>query len=333
MEIDEKLEDWNELSDSLEHTGIIVGNGASMAVWESFCYPSLFGIARQATQTSRLLDEDVALFEAFSTTNFELVLSTLVTARMVNASLGHDVETINERYRSIQSALAEAVKSVHVPWIAMPIETLNAIRAALIGYDIVYSTNFDLLIYWAINHVDPAPFKDLFWAEDFDPANTEVRGEATVVFYLHGGLHLYRTSTRGTKKRRATAGQNLLDLFGTPMTADSSPLCICEGTATDKLDTIYGSNYLRFAYSALRHHAGALCVFGHSLGESDSHIVDAIRTARIREVSVSVRPAPRADVIRTKASFYRCLPEVKLRFYDSTTHPLGDIGLRVPNES
>ena len=57
----------------------------------------------------------------------------------------------------------------------------------------MFSTNYDLLVYWAIMcEEDPNDFRDFFWDPSliFDSADVEVWGRPTVVHFLHGGVHL-----------------------------------------------------------------------------------------------------------------------------------------------
>lgn len=329
MPIDEHLDPWDEVRAGREFSGILVGNGASRAVWNRFEYGSLYEVARDHNIIHRLTPPDVALFDALNTRNFEYVLAALATARRVNEALAIPAPVIHDRYASIQQALVEAVRTTHVPWANVPADVLEAIRSALLDYRFVYSTNYDLLIYWAVMYEGGDGFKDFFWAPNFDPGNTELWGKATGVFYLHGALHLYRTLRGRTLKRAAGIGLNLLDLFGTEPEPGATPLFISEGAAEDKAESIHRSDYLTFAYTQLAHHDGPLCIFGHSLGDVDQHIVDAIRRAGIRDIACSLRHGPREAVIASKANIIAKLPEANLLFYDAATHPLGSPDLRI----
>ncbi len=331
MSLNAELEEWRSLRREVDFSGLLVGNGASCAVWEGFSYPSLFNIARNDNATHRLETQDVALFEALATTNFEQVLSALVISRRVSQVFGLPHTQHDQCYESVQSALIEAVQTKHVAKRDVSDDAFASIRDELARYRCVYSTNYDLLTYWAIMHGETGSFKDLFWGERFDLANTDVWGRYTIVLYLHGGLHLYRAEDGETLKRRSQAGANLLELFGTPIEGaeDATPLFVSEGTSADKLKSIYRSDYLAFAYTSLAHHDGPLCIFGNGLGEEDRHIVAAIEKAETTEIAISIRPRDRAQIIADKAHFYEQLPKANLRFFDSTSHPLGAAALQV----
>lgn len=226
----------------------------------------------------------------------------------------------------------EAVKSVHIPWANIPEDNLRAIKQALLPYEFVYSTNYDLILYWSIMIDEPLGFTDYFFAPRFDLGNTEIWAKATKVLFLHGGLHLYRELSGQTIKRKAQPWQNLLDLFGTPIEPPAVPLFISEGTSRDKLNSIYRSDYLSFAYSQFARHRGPLVIFGQSLNaEFDGHLIDAIRKSDANILAISLLPG--AGVPTRKARFYGAFPNMDVYFFDATTHPLGAADLRVPEDT
>ena len=78
----------------------------------------------------------------------------------------------------------------------------------------------------------------------------------------------------------------------------------------------------------------ALCIFGHSLGEQDQHLIDALRQAPLKTLCVSIYPRSEA-FIRFQKNHYTALfadKKLELRFFDSKTHPLGDTRHSVPVE-
>src|SRR5690606_7166856 len=147
----------------------------------------------------------------------EAVLGALAVARKVDSALNQAVDLIDERYESIRQALVSAVRTIHIPWLLLDDAKKERIRKAMSKYDVVFSTNYDLIVYWSVMHEPHGwGFKDYFWDEGFDASNVEIWGKCTKVLYLHGGLHLYHLPYGATFKRSATIQANLLDLFGTP---------------------------------------------------------------------------------------------------------------------
>jgi hypothetical protein len=328
-QITDELSDWSDIAGTMSWESLLIGNGASRAIWERFSYPSLYEVAQIPTLSSHLSPEDIDLFARLGNTrSFEAVLSALLTSKSVAEALDlQPRDRIDRRYESIQSALVAAVHHVHVPWNVVPTPILSAIREALLQYEFIFSTNYDLLVYWAMMADNPAAFRDYFWGTSFDVGNTEIWGKATKVLYLHGGLHLYYSADGTTYKERADGYVNLLDLFGTR--ADAVPLCITEGTARQKLSAIARSDYLTFAYQQLGHRRGPLVLFGQGLGDTDKHIVDVLARQRHRTIAIGIYPVDSQETIKEKARLINLLPAADLVFFDSRTHPLGNPALRV----
>jgi hypothetical protein len=218
------LDDWIDIDDG-DWPTLLVGNGASRAVSSKFAYDSLYASAP-------LTQDDSDLFEALGTTNFEEVLNHLRTASLVCDQLGHASSDVDDRYESIRDALINAVHTHHVGWSDVDAgDRLLKISEALLAYEAVFTTSYDLLIYWAIMNAGlPSGdgFGDLFWNADhaFDPFDTEPFDDKTLVYWLHGGLHLYRTGA-GRAKKRTNTGANLLESFAT---GNRVPLFVSEGT-------------------------------------------------------------------------------------------------------
>jgi hypothetical protein len=330
---------WDDVQRRASWSALLIGNGASRAVWDGFSYGSLFEVARNVAHPLGV--EDEVIFERLQTRDFEQALLALKHARIVAEALGLAHVPIDERYMSIQLALAEAVSQVHVPWDMMPAHILRNIRKVLSQHRYVFSTNYDLLIYWAILIDDPRPrdVKDFFWTGAnerwlvFEPWDTDVGPYVTRVLYLHGGLHLYHLPDGRSGKYVPPAGTNLLEAFRAFMTEwqpdGPIPLLVAEGDAEDKFAAIGSSDYLSFAYKELVHCDEPLVVFGQSLGDSDAHIVEALRVYPNRPVAVSVHARSSTQVQRTMAHYRKVLPEAPLHFFDAVTNPLGSSDLRV----
>ncbi len=170
-------------------------------------------------------------------------------------------------------------------------------------------------------------FGDLFWnaAETFDSFDTELFGDKTLVYWLHGGLHLYRDDDGETKKR-ISAGANLLATFASDARI---PLFVSEGNSQQKRRAIRRSDYLEHAYNALAGADDNLVVFGQALAESDNHLVQAVERIPGRYVAYGIYASTPRDATFQRAYIEKTLPESNIRFFDSTTHPLGSPDLLV----
>jgi Domain of unknown function (DUF4917) len=329
--IDGSLLPWWEVEPRHPWSALLIGNGLSINVWPQFAYGSLFDHARNGNLT----EADRALFHG--TRNFERVLSDLMTAMRVNRALGVDAGHILERYRSIQVALGRAIREVHVWQARIPDETLAAIRATLLGYEWLFTTSYDLLLYWAMKGPKNwKPFFDAFLPNDdgrcaFDPARTEVYAHQTPVYFLHGALHLVVGREDITWKLQRTGLKGLLDQFGHPIDGDpeARPLLVTEGSAREKLRAIEGNPYLAHALAQLEAVDVPLVVFGSSLAPQDSHLVDALNEHPSRPVAISMLPGPRREIAARKAELVGRLETDELLFFDARTHPLGAPALTV----
>ena len=131
--LDATLTPWPELAARHPCEALLLGNGASRAVWKPFGYFSLFEEAQRAGRKKGLAVSDQALFKSLGTELFEPVLSALNTTVRANAALAINSTAPLNRYYSIKEALIHAVRTVHLPWPLMPPATLATLNQALCG--------------------------------------------------------------------------------------------------------------------------------------------------------------------------------------------------------
>ena len=327
--IDGSLVRWQEVTAECDDwAALLLGNGLSRHVWDSFAYPSLFDKAKR-DGVDGLAGPDRALFQALETKNFERVLAELGSAIRVAESLGEDPKPYLDRYRSVQRALGSAVQSVHVNYTGIPGATLEAIGHVLQEQEYAFTTSYDLIAYWAMHAVGYDGLCDCFWSEknSFDPANCDVPARRTPVYFLHGALHLVVMGSGVTRKLVHRNLRTLLDQFGRPLDGDEQvrPLLITEGSAQHKLQGIEGNDYLAHALDQLGKCDLPLVVFGSDLSEQDQHLVEALNRNPNRPIAVSIRKEGKSenDIRAAKAGIRAGLDANPLLFFDSATHPLG----------
>jgi Domain of unknown function (DUF4917) len=331
--IDGSLLPWSVVARKHNWTALLLGNGVSINVWPHFAYGSLFDHARQG----RLTQVDRALFDG--TRNFERALSDLMTAMRVNDALGIGVEPILARYRSIQVALGRAIQEVHLNRARIPDATFQAIRDHLLRYEWVFTTSYDLILYWAMKGPDGwEPFVDHFRHGgrcEFDAGKAKVYRGDVPVYFLHGALHLVVGSTGITWKLRRTGLQGLLDQFGKPIDGDprARPLLVTEGSAKEKLRAIEGNAYLSHALERLQGLSLPTVVFGSSLSVHDAHLIEALNEHPRRPVAISLLPAPKREVAARKAELLGRLDCEQVLFFDARSHPLGASALTAPSRA
>ena len=322
-EISSELLDWNDLRHHHERSGLLIGNGASLVVWDRFSYKSLY-------EEASLESADEEVFAAAETTNFELVLDALRLSEVVCGAVGHNSDHIRDRYLSVRGALFEAVRRVHVPWERVPEITFQRIERELSRYSVIFSTNYDLLAYWSIMCRATPNIRDYFWNPDlsFDPTNTHVISSASTILYLHGGIHLFVDTRTGATVKRSPSSSNLLN-FSDMSSTTRKPLFVSEGRSRDKMQSIRRSDYLSFGYQSLAEHQESLVIFGHSLSAADEHIAHAVRSRANQRVAVGLLPGRPNKIIENKARINQVLDGQQVTYFDATTHPLGDAALKV----
>jgi hypothetical protein len=321
--LDGSLERWSDVAGRHVWQGLLLGNGMSINVWGGFDYQRLFDHAK----SGGLQPADLPLFDA--TPNFELVLGDLLTSIRVLEAVGQDASALYDRYVSVQAALGHAVREVHLRQSDVPAETLATIRATMEQFEWIFTTSYDLLVYWAMAQPTWRPFVDLFKNHrrcEFDARRCDVASDQVPIYFLHGALHLVTGEGGATWKLRSTLVRTLLEQFGEPITGEpkARPLLVTEGSARDKLRAIEANDYLSHALERLYACDLPMVVFGSSLSQQDSHLVEALNEHPERPVAVSMRRSSKRELASLQAELYGRLESEDLVFFDAETHPLGD---------
>lgn len=329
--VDSKLLDWAEVEED-SWGSLLLGNGFSINIWGEFNYPSLFRVAQKPEVVPHLVKETLALFDHLNSSNFEDVLKILYHSKLVDSQLGSpQADQIDSLYSNTKNSLSAAVNYAHVPPDFRGLTELNSIFEA---YDAIFTTNYDLIPYWSIMK-DSYGFRDFFWGANnsFNLSDTSVQRGKTVIYFLHGAVHLVEKPDGTTKKLVGAGFERLSDLFDLEH-PEQIPLMISEGSSASKFSRIKRNDYLRFCNDRLRNLKGNLVVVGHSLHQDyDQHILDTIKASNVERIAISVWPhMGEIDIISFKTRLMRELEGKDLYFFNSETHPLGAPGLCVNEE-
>lgn len=333
---DGTLDDWRDVEQAQVWDAVVLGNGMSINVWGNFAYESLYKHAKKIKLFSK---EDEALFDKLDIENFEEVLHKLSDAILIGDAIGEPSRTARARHESIQKALAHAVQAVHVEQGEIPLDSLEAIRAALRQYRHVFTTSYDLLVYWAAAKGPPDHpfdgFYDFFWAKEknaFDESTIRVQpgSTRTRLYFLHGALHLV-VLRDGTTCKQTASFATLLNKFERPFKGDHTarPLIVTEARAADKLRSINSNGYLSYCWRTLGEANCPIVVFGHSLSDQDRHLVDALNQHPDRAIAVGIRSDSKRKNAKELHRIAGLLEPRPLYFFDSASHPLGMKGLRL----
>ncbi|PGC10525.1 hypothetical protein COM08_30445 [Bacillus wiedmannii] len=320
--VDNSLKNFSDLvfDKSISTDSLLLGNGFSMGIWEKFGYKSLFDNRKE-----HLNKEDLQLFKALNTTNYEEVLANLHTAINVNNTFHINSNSLFISYERVKSNLIEAVKDVHPTYtefeqILKPLTNLTF----RIFSDSIFTTNYDTTAYWLTTNLlsdkkivvgDFFGEKDKGYLHFLDNDSVQL---GLKLYYLHGGLHLFMNEENETEKIAKYEKEYLMEAIVDSIENNNLPLYVSEGKWETKLQSIKSNRYLNFCYNALQQLSGDLTIFGHSLDEiADYHIIQAINNSNVKNVAFGVYTISDKNLIEAKLK--KQFPEKHIYIFNSRT--------------
>lgn len=275
---------------------ILLGNGFSIACDPIFTYRSLY----QAAVEAGLSERAKKVFHRLGSNNFEGVMGLLEMSHWV--AITYDLVRLGEQsgmltdLEIIKDALIRAIGNSHL---SHPGEIQEHRRERAVEwlrqYAMVFTTNYDLLLYWITMNGNPPLFDDGFRndPDDLDSLVYSFYSRDRRMYYLHGALHLYLQEGRLCKHRSGTDGLCLTDLIRESLSQGRYPVFVAESSAENKLSQIHRSPYLSNCLDKFGGLTGKLVIFGHSLGDTDRHILDSIaRNRRLSTLYVGLHGDP-----------------------------------------
>lgn len=276
---------------------LLLGNGFSMSYdRDIFSYNALYDFVEQTD------DEFMSkLFEVVKTKNFELVMRQLDNFCELIEAFGSDKELLTKVRQAsdgLKKLLIDAVQKMHPEHIfKIPDEERQQCASFLSPYiemqGNVFSTNYDLLLYWVLmsgglNNCIDGFGRDVEYDEDEyggDPDVSELRWGRNKsnqnIHYLHGALSVFDAGIDIIKEEYD--GNYLLENIQARLIKEEYPVFVASGNGEEKLNHIMHNQYLSFCYEALSNIEGSLVTFGFNFGEYDHHIIDAINVATERK--------------------------------------------------
>lgn len=283
----------NHLKNRQKH--LLLGNGFSRSYDDGiFSYNALSEFIQ------KLPDSDLhKLFQVVNTNNFELLMKQLDDAAKIAEIFGADkkvVKKIKEASEKLKTSLIEAIKELHPEHVFKISDEkrkacANFLSTFLNQDGLVFTTNYDLLLYWVLesnqieNRVDgfgrDAEETDE-WVEPEDRQYSELRwGKYKAeqsIYYLHGALQIFDTGIEIVKEEY-TSEHYLLENIKARMEKKEYPIFVTAGSGIDKLTHIVHNKYLAYCYEQLSNIGGSLIVYGFGFGIYDNHIIKAINKA------------------------------------------------------
>jgi len=309
-----------------EKLSILLANGFSQA-WDStiFNYSSLLGAASFGNRDTEIK----SLFQQANTYDFEAIMKQLVSAQIVLESYGGDpylIQQIKEDQETLKEALVSAIASTHpnLPGEITEDEFVK-VRNFLSKYRNVFSVNYDLLLYWAINKFDLDP--QGYQVDDGFryPTTWCASGTNQNLFFLHGGLHLYEDGSSIRKHSCTQDGLTIIDQVHHNLNQQKFPIFVSEPDDSRKKYRINHNPYLNNAFNKLGELEGVLFIHGHSIDENDKHIFEKITESNIKKVYVSIFGDKNSQTNkRTKANSLSYIQTVKIAvdFYQAESAPV-----------
>jgi len=285
----------NTLSEKNREKHLLLGNGFSMAYDpEIFSYNALYNFIEE-------LKDPVLkkLFDVINTRNFEQVMRQLdnfieiAEAFKANKSL---ISKLKKAKEKLQNSLISAISDLHPEHIFEITEEKSKgcfkfLSEYLENKGKVFSTNYDLLLYWVLIRNKSKHAIDGFGRELLNPKETK-KGEEQdwsellwgnnknnqTIYYAHGALPFFDTGIEVIKEVY-TDSNYLLENIKQRLEQQDYPIFVTAGNGKEKLNHIMHNKYLIHCYEQLCNIQGSLISFGFNFGEYDEHIIEAINKA------------------------------------------------------
>lgn len=285
-----------ELAKKRRTVHLLLGNGFSMAYdRDIFSYNALYDFI------ASLNDPVLAgVLKAMKTKNFELMMEQLDTFSELLDVFGANGDLkakIQSAHLGLRRSLIDAIKSMHPEHVfKIPQERsqccANFVSRFLKSGGSIFTSNYDLLLYWVLMRQGIPNAVDGFGRELLNPIEVEAKAEdpswsalrwgpnrsGQNIFYVHGALPLFDTGIDVEKEQYDQAGY-LLENIKRRIERDDYPVFVTAGNGQEKLAQIRSNPYLSNCYEKLCGVDGSIVSFGFGFGEYDSHIIDALNRA------------------------------------------------------
>lgn len=278
---------------------LLMGNGFSMSYDHNiFSYNALYDFIEKLEDPTL-----TKLFGIINTKNFEQIMRQLDNfiemAKAFDAN-GKLTQVLGEANLLLQKSLIDAVSSLHPEHVFEISEEKSNVCFAFLkeyleGDGKVFSTNYDLLLYWVLMRNESKHASDGFGREHLNPVETRRKQEEAQygelywgknkeeqkIFHVHGTLPIFDTGI-AIEKEVYRDRSYLLENIKERMIRKDYPVFVTAGDGIEKLKQIYHNRYLTYCFENLSNITGSLVSFGFSFGEYDYHIIDAVNKAAKR---------------------------------------------------
>ena len=307
------------LDENPDRKYLLLGNGFSIACAKIFSYANLFSYARENGLTEHVLK----VFDYLGTNNFEGVLRLLEDTKWIAQHYKLKPQkkekfSMSGDLTSVKRALLNAVAKTHLPHPASISDTrMNKCVEFFSPYQAIFTTNYDLLLYWVSNHaLDSLKQQDGFRASIDDPSAkylvfSEHLGDDKGILFIHGALHLYVEAGEVRKHSWLRSGESIIELVKKGLAEGQYPHFVAEGKMHKKLQQIQKSDYMSYCLGKLGRISSPLVVYGLALNENDYHIANVIaENKNLEKVYIGLFEEPGHS---TNKSIYSAVNEMRNR--------------------
>jgi len=332
---------WADLENDFKNSNILLGNGFSRSLADTFNYESLF-----TEFLSKCPSEYANIFRKFDTTNFENIMEKLTYAKYVNELFDKQEPKIEEAARILQDGLITTIRDIHPKSEAIFWDRLETIANKMRFFSDIYTLNYDLFIYHIImilkdqfeknqqqlnppEHKKLWQYSDAFYGEEYDGrfkccqyyiASNWHRA----IYYLHGALFIFGFGEQIDEMKliRKGRGIELIELIGDTIKEGDMPVFVCEGSSDKKLEQIKSSSYLEWVYKGFaKKEKQKFVVFGCSLSQQqDTHIIDALdKPANSLAISLHIGEKTIDKLKIAERGYENKFTKAEVHFFDSET--------------
>lgn len=277
------MKEFNDIKDQIKDSHLLLGNGFSIAYNKNiFSYDSIL---------KEIKDTHQQILNKLNTANIEFAMkhidNCINTIKVVDSSkqateINSKLSTLKEEFKSkLQSAITTLhpanqtiVKDDNKKLCQKWLKTITNNFSKKI-----FTLNFDLLLYWTLlqDIENNKKLRDNFQnKQQDDKCYFSNSGGTKTVLFLHGALHLFH-DIDGTYKIVYHDHQCLVEEISNNISKNNYPLCVINGTSTQKFNDINRNHYLRTCFTNLsKIRQDSLVTYGWSWADNDQHIIHAI---------------------------------------------------------
>jgi len=295
-----KLETFDDVLKSIQKSRdrefhLLLGNGFSMAY-----DPGIFSYNALHDFITNLNDDDLStILGVIETKNFELIMQQLDNFSALIEAFGGDKklkEKVDAASAKLKMSLLDAVNALHPEHVFTVPEHQSEICSRFLKIFMdsggnVFSTNYDLLLYWILmrnsivehvdgfgreleNHGEYVPPEEQIWSELVWGKHRDEQN----VFYVHGALPFFDSGVAVVKEEYDQQNY-LLEKISGRMERGEYPIFVTAGDGKQKLAHIMHNHYLSHCYDTLCGITGSLVTYGFNFGPYDDHIIEAVNRA------------------------------------------------------